>query len=471
MSVAIIPDRHKNHFAIFTSNKTYHLKAASNNEVSDWIKILKSLIDIDFETNIINNNSINNPNRQSFTDESDEIDNDDNYDAYDDNVNRQISRDSYQSESVISKYASNSISINDPSKQRKVSRPKSIPSSPNSDSNSLSLPVLNTNFRNSTSSMNTQSTSKQSRTQQQQQPTSSTVNSNKNRRNKTANAVTTPILRSNPSGDNSTSRENINEGSRVFPPPPNIYDYSGDETGFTSGASDSINPSQPIYTLPPINDITENEDDNNLTIKVNNNTKQNPKDNNEQNKNKSSENTQDSSQLPIPKVIKRPVTYIGTEQVIETGCLLRLRKRYNQWRKFYIVLTDQRLCFYKSPSSTSTASNNNNNNNNNNNKNNEIFNVNDIIFKMVPDKIIKIGDLIDAVEIDSLSSTKNYCMLIITPLKRIRFCASNEEDLTKWLVAIKRCILNYSKQKDDERNLNQNKRRQSSNNNSTAITA
>lgn len=102
------------------------------------------------------------------------------------------------------------------------------------------------------------------------------------------------------------------------------------------------------------------------------------------------------------------------EHVIDKGYLLRLRKRYNQWKRYYIILTNRYLYFYKSSRDSEHT---------------------DKYYKR-----IDLSELIDVVELDPLSKSKIYCMLLITPMKRIRFCAENEDELTKWLVLLKTII-------------------------------
>lgn len=100
------------------------------------------------------------------------------------------------------------------------------------------------------------------------------------------------------------------------------------------------------------------------------------------------------------------------EHVIEQGYLLRLRKRYNQWRRFFLILTNENLYFYKRE---------------------DMF---DRTYKIIP-----VTDIIDVIELDPLLRSKVWCMLIITPLKRLRFCAESEEDMIKWLTVLKMVIM------------------------------
>ncbi|KAK6457083.1 uncharacterized protein RJT20DRAFT_1663 [Scheffersomyces xylosifermentans] len=107
------------------------------------------------------------------------------------------------------------------------------------------------------------------------------------------------------------------------------------------------------------------------------------------------------------------------ECLIERGYLLRLRKRYNQWKRFYIVLTNKNMYFYKSESIHQ-------------------------VYKVIP-----ISQLVDVIELDPLSKSKQWCLLIITPLKRVRFSAPSEEEMIKWLSALKALVMkrNMSKRK------------------------
>ncbi|ODV95203.1 hypothetical protein PACTADRAFT_33781 [Pachysolen tannophilus NRRL Y-2460] len=108
------------------------------------------------------------------------------------------------------------------------------------------------------------------------------------------------------------------------------------------------------------------------------------------------------------------------EIIIEKGEMKRLYKRYNQWKRFYIILTNKRLIFYKDQGSNFANSN-----------------FSEKLRSEKPAKIILMDDVLDIVELDPLSKTKNWCLLIITTKKRIRFSVENEDELIKWLVAIK----------------------------------
>lgn len=116
---------------------------------------------------------------------------------------------------------------------------------------------------------------------------------------------------------------------------------------------------------------------------------------------------EDNSNLPDGKVLK---STIENEQILKEGYMLRLKKRYKHWRKQWIVLTNERILFYKTNKSTS------------------------------PLKVIPLENLIDVVEQDAMSKSKQFCMQLITPEKRMKFCAPTEEDLVVWLAVIKSVI-------------------------------
>ncbi|CAH2354930.1 hypothetical protein CLIB1423_20S00122 [[Candida] railenensis] len=98
------------------------------------------------------------------------------------------------------------------------------------------------------------------------------------------------------------------------------------------------------------------------------------------------------------------------EEFIHEGSLLRLHKRYNQWKKVYIVLSDRTLNLHKHETDKE------------------------------PYKRLLVKDLVDVIEIDPISSSKKWCFLIITPNKRIRLCAASEDEMTQWLASLKTVI-------------------------------
>lgn len=98
------------------------------------------------------------------------------------------------------------------------------------------------------------------------------------------------------------------------------------------------------------------------------------------------------------------------EKVLKKGHLLRLRKHLGQWKKQWVVVTTHRLVLYKGEQHKH------------------------------PQRVIDASRILDAIEIDPLSKSKKYCLQVVTPEKRLRFCADSEEDLTTWLAVCKSII-------------------------------
>ncbi|KAK9470740.1 uncharacterized protein V1510DRAFT_422338 [Dipodascopsis tothii] len=103
-------------------------------------------------------------------------------------------------------------------------------------------------------------------------------------------------------------------------------------------------------------------------------------------------------------------------KVLHSGYLLRLVRRYSQWRRKWVVLRSKNLVLYKSEK------------------------------EYQPLKVIPLDDIVDVMEIDPLSRSKRHCLQLITPEKRLRFCAASDEDLTAWLVALKAAIARYKRE-------------------------
>lgn len=55
-------------------------------------------------------------------------------------------------------------------------------------------------------------------------------------------------------------------------------------------------------------------------------------------------------------------------------------------------------------------------------------------------QILPVDDIVDAVEIDSISKKKNFCMQLIMEDRSYRLCANDDDDLLRWLASIK-CVL------------------------------
>ena len=97
------------------------------------------------------------------------------------------------------------------------------------------------------------------------------------------------------------------------------------------------------------------------------------------------------------------------ERVVWQGYLLCLKTkgRVRQWKKLWVVLRPKNLAFYKDEE------------------------------EYAAHLLVPLSNIISAVEIDPVSKSKSYCMQIIAEEKSYRFCALSEEDLAKWLGALK----------------------------------
>ncbi|KAI9887274.1 MAG: hypothetical protein M1823_000945 [Watsoniomyces obsoletus] len=107
-----------------------------------------------------------------------------------------------------------------------------------------------------------------------------------------------------------------------------------------------------------------------------------------------------------------------SERVIWHGYLWLLKSKggVRQWKRFWAVLRPQKLAFYKSDEEYSTL------------------------------KLIFVSQMLDALELDPLSKSKQYCLQIITndeedtKTKTYRFCTTDEESLEKVLGGLKSLI-------------------------------
>lgn len=91
--------------------------------------------------------------------------------------------------------------------------------------------------------------------------------------------------------------------------------------------------------------------------------------------------------------------------------LLKTKSGMRQWKKTWMVLRPGGLSMYKNEKEYSAL------------------------------KIIPFSDVLDAVEIDPISSSKRYCLQVITEEKGYRFCAPDEDGLLKWLGAFKSLLV------------------------------
>ena len=101
------------------------------------------------------------------------------------------------------------------------------------------------------------------------------------------------------------------------------------------------------------------------------------------------------------------------DRVVYHGWLYVLKSKggVRQWKKVWVVLRPKCLAFYKNAEEYSAH------------------------------LIIPFQSIIDAVDIDSVSKSKQYCMQVISEEKNFRFCAKSENELAKWLGAFKSLLV------------------------------
>ncbi|KAF1834693.1 PH domain-like protein [Decorospora gaudefroyi] len=101
------------------------------------------------------------------------------------------------------------------------------------------------------------------------------------------------------------------------------------------------------------------------------------------------------------------------ERVVYHGWLYVLKSKggVRQWKKVWVVLRPKCLALYKNDGEYSA------------------------------NHIIPFSTIIDAVDIDPVSRSKQYCMQVIAEEKNFKFCASDEDALAKWLGAFKSLLV------------------------------
>ncbi|KAH8708374.1 hypothetical protein GQ44DRAFT_691155 [Phaeosphaeriaceae sp. PMI808] len=102
-----------------------------------------------------------------------------------------------------------------------------------------------------------------------------------------------------------------------------------------------------------------------------------------------------------------------TDRVVNHGYLyvLKSTRGVRQWKKLWVVLRPQSLALYKSENEYSAI------------------------------HITPFSSIVDAVDIDSVSRSKQYCMQVICEEKSFRFCAADEDALARWLGAFKSLLV------------------------------
>lgn len=116
-----------------------------------------------------------------------------------------------------------------------------------------------------------------------------------------------------------------------------------------------------------------------------------------------------ATHLPLPATPHHDPT-TDPERVIRQG-YLQVLKSYKTgvkgWKWIWLVLRPRSIAFYKDDQEYSAV------------------------------KIFPMDAIINAAEIDPLSKSKKYCFQIIMDDKSYRFCTPSEDDLAKWLGALK----------------------------------
>ncbi|KAH7355754.1 hypothetical protein BKA66DRAFT_429557 [Pyrenochaeta sp. MPI-SDFR-AT-0127] len=110
------------------------------------------------------------------------------------------------------------------------------------------------------------------------------------------------------------------------------------------------------------------------------------------------------------------------ERVVYHGWMYVLKSKggVRQWKKVWVVLRPKCLAFYKNDQEYSAS------------------------------LIIPFSSIIDAVDIDSVSRSKQYCMQVISEEKNFKLCAVDENSLAKWLGALK-SLLAKKKEAEQQR--------------------
>ncbi|KAF2676042.1 PH domain-like protein [Lentithecium fluviatile CBS 122367] len=120
-----------------------------------------------------------------------------------------------------------------------------------------------------------------------------------------------------------------------------------------------------------------------------------------------------STQIPNPSEQSNAGATPDDERVIYHGWLYVLKSKggVRQWKKVWVVLRPKALGLYKSDNEYSAH------------------------------LIIPFASIIDAVDIDPASKSKEHCMQVISEEKNFRFCAPDENTLAKWLGAFKSLLV------------------------------
>lgn len=399
--------KRKNHFAVFTPSRNYHLQAFTEKDAQDWVDDIQAAVKITQQQAELNRHRpsmsfFRSPNFQSATENA----------TPEQGVAVTTASGRPQQQSTPPPFHDTptvAVTASTPETEllptalsSRASRVRSPSPSPNTTINttftSSDQTLVPTTRRPHLAGYHTHSSQ---RTPQAAQPTINSLAAEEAASlSLTGPAPLDPftLSRNMPSFDGTsitsahTAEASIYNGS--------TYDFSGPEDiGFSSGASDFGGDAiQSPDTSPVVFSHTSQ-----IGGVLN-----------------SSEST--SPKTDKNRDIAQDLARLEKDRVLYSGYLLRLAKRYNQWRRKWVVLRKSSLCFYKSEDE----------------------------YKLR--KLVHLESIIDVMEIDPISKTKVFCMQIILPDKRLRFCAASEDDLTKWLVAIKAAVSKCKKEKENEGN-------------------
>lgn len=335
MAVAMLTDEHKpNHFAFFTPNKNYHLRADTISDAESWVSQLKKTVDAASESNLSSSfkrigvlesaaqqqdAKASSSYRHSFIPSSDHLIRKGHCHTFSEGEPK-ISTTTNNSEDFKTRLnfsKRHSINILDPSKLQ-----KGVPGYNNGQSFSkeeVSTSKLSKSFGSTTSPGSSRS-----------EYLSSIMSTTDDVQSSLASTHTEELV--------------VDKAAPTIPTIPT-----------TSNIPDpSIQPEQNTTKLPASNenkDTTIN-DSNTITVTTasnNNNTIIPTANTNEQSALEPSMSPLDENHLVNDDDEDKeiPLTHIDQENIIETGYLHKRKKRYNQWKKLWVVLTNQRILLFK----------------------------------------------------------------------------------------------------------------------------
>lgn len=128
----------------------------------------------------------------------------------------------------------------------------------------------------------------------------------------------------------------------------------------------------------------------------------------------------EAARLMTPNLSELPKSRDSREYLVEEGPLLVLKKRYNQWKKYHVAVTNKNVYVCKSKDKTQH-----------------------------PEKVIPVSRLLDVVEVDATKG-KKWCLMLIESKKTCYVSALSEQDIAKFFLAIKAVIMQHQSSKSHE---------------------